>query len=217
MYLPFLGVALSNQFRQRKVISVEKMTPSAQVLYLYFLYRMGEQTVIKKQAAEDLHMTRMSVTRASEQLLAMQLITQEAHGKEQWMRAVASGMEYYKMAKPYLINPVQRVITTERTEEIYGLPFAGESALSLHSMLNNPVISVVAARKDNPMIQPLVEIDERWETGKNLIHIELWKYDPSLFSRENAVDPISLAVSLKDSTDERIQGELEEYLDGLSW
>ena len=216
-YLPFLGIALSNEFPNLKRANAERMSPSAQVLYLYFLYQARELPVIKKEAAEDLQMTRMSVTRASEQLLAMGLITQDAHGKEQQMKATAVGRDYYELGKPYLINPVQRIITTKQSAEIELLPLSGESALSVHSMLNEPKIIVKAIDKSSNLLKTLPVIDERWEPDKQLVQIECWKYNPSLFAAEGSVDPVSLAVSLKDHPDERVQGELEEYLEGLKW
>ncbi len=47
--------------------------------------------------------------------------------------------------------------------------------------------------------------------------LELWKYDPSPFAINREVDPVSLAMSLCENEDERIQGELEEYLEGYEW
>lgn len=217
IYLPFLGVFLSNQFRKQKRIELKKMTPSAQVLFLYFLYQVRDQTVVKKKAAEDLHTTRMSISRASEQLLAMKLITQEAHGKELRMKAVRVGKDYYKLALPYLVNPVQKVITLNKTDTVCGLPAAGESALSLHSMLNSPIIPVVAADKGSEILSSAESLDERWESTENLIRVECWKYDPCLFAKGNTVDPVSLAASLQNESDERVQGELLDYLEGVRW
>jgi len=217
IYLPFLGVYLSNHFRKEKKIGLEKMTPSAQTLFLYFLYQVREQSVIKKKAAEDLHMSRMSISRASDQLLAMKLITQEAHGKELRMQAVKVGKDYYNLAKSYLINPVQRVITIKRTEMTRALPAAGESALSLHSMLNSPSIPVVAIDKGSEMLSSVEPLDERWESTDSLIRVECWKYDPCLFAKGNTVDPVSLAISLQNENDERVQGELLEYMEDIKW
>ena len=38
LYLPFLGMALSNRFIKQVKIATNQMSPSAQVLFLYFLY-----------------------------------------------------------------------------------------------------------------------------------------------------------------------------------
>ena len=38
IYLPFLGISMSNQFKKEKEISVDRFTPASQCLFLYFLY-----------------------------------------------------------------------------------------------------------------------------------------------------------------------------------
>ncbi len=217
VYLPFLGILLNNQFSARKTIDIQRMIPSTQVLFLYFLYYAKANPLIKKQAAEELGMSQMSVTRASEQLLAMGLITQEPHGKEQRMKATAVGKEFYQMGKPYLIDPVQRILTVKQTEQLKQLPLAGESALSEVSMLNAPQLPVAAVSKVSPQIASLIEADENWQPEEKLMKLELWKYDPVLFTKGGIVDPVSLEVSLKDEPDEQVQGELEKYLGGIRW
>lgn len=217
LYLPFLGMALSNRFIKQVNIATNQMSPSAQVLFLYFLYRAGSRKIIKKEAAEALHMTQMSVSRASEQLLAMSLITQESFGKAVQMQAVATGKELYMLAEDYLINPVHRALTVEKSDLLSNYPVAGETALSLHSMLSQPAIPVVAIGKGDSVLSSLAPVDEQWDVGRNVTRVEVWKYDPAIFSAEQTVDPVSLAASLKGSSDERIQGELEDYLEGLKW
>ena len=217
IFLPFLGVALSNRFVEQKTLPSNKMSPMTQVLFLYFIYKAGDKPVFKKQAALELNISQMSVTRASTQLEAMGLIKQEAQGKELWMKATATGQEYYDLARPFLINPLHKTLVTNRTPELMDLTKAGETALSMHSMLNAPPVPVVAADKKAILIQDLKIVDEKWQPENELIQVELWKYDPALFSYDGTVDPISLAVSLRDVHDERVQGELEDYLEGLRW
>ena len=75
IYLPFLGILLSNKFKKVKEIKKEKMMPATQQLFLFLFYRKGS-SVLKSEAADALRLTRTSITRASEQLLAMDLIEQ---------------------------------------------------------------------------------------------------------------------------------------------
>ena len=50
-----------------------------------------------------------------------------------------------------------------------------------------------------------------------MLHVEIWKYNPLLFENDEMVDPVSMSLSLQDCMDERVQGELEEYMEGLEW
>ena len=45
----------------------------------------------------------------------------------------------------------------------------------------------------------------------------MWNYPPRLLGDGNAVDQISLYLSLRDDTDERIQQALEELLEEIRW
>ncbi len=215
IYLPFMGMMLSNRLVQPKHINSRKMMPVAQMLFLHMLYNGQNRPMLKKDAAEFLRVTRTSITRASEQLLSMELINQEIYGKECYMMLVTTGLDLFEKAKQFLINPVQSVVTTSDKFDSY--PLSGESALSMCSMLNAPKVPVRAVYKAEVNVKEIPEIDLRWSSVDNAVNVELWKYDPRLFERNGIVDPISLAMSLTDNTDERIEASIEEYLEGYEW
>jgi DNA-binding MarR family transcriptional regulator len=206
---------LSNNFKKKLAVSGDKMMPATQCLFLYLLYNGDKRPVIKTQAAEELGLTKTSITRASEQLKAMGLISEKRIGKETEMIAVASGLELYERAKAHLIKPVQRSFFISVAAPVHGF-IAGESALSDKSMLGKPKTDVLAIYKGSEDAQLLQEVDPRWNEG-TVVMIELWKYDPGLFAKDGTVDPVSLAMSLSDNEDERVQGELQEYLEGYKW
>jgi len=128
------------------------------------------------------------------------------------MKAVNCGGDYFRSAIEYLISPVQRTFITEMSEEIRSMPDAGETALSNHSILGSPAIPVKAIYKGNDLLSALQPLDEKWDSDKELVRIECWKYDPVLFSSEGSVDPVSLFASLRENPDERIQGALNDYI-----
>lgn len=215
LYLPFLGMMLTNHFTHQKLINAEKMMPVTQALFLHLLYNCNGKPMLKKDAAEYLGVARTSITRASDQLLSMGLIKQEKLGKECLMMPVANGMDLYEKAKEFLINPVQSAIITIGDYDSY--PLSGESALSKCSMLNAPQIPVRAVFKSDVDAKEMHESDVRWTTDENALCIELWKYDPSLFANNGVVDPISLAMSFSDNVDERIEASVEECLERYKW
>lgn len=217
LYLPFLGVALENSFRKKQEIQSEKMMPVTQTLFLYLLYECSNQKIMKKQAAEYLNVTRTSITRASEQLEKMGLISQEMNGKECYMWTAASGYELFQKAKKYLINPVQKIYMTENCNAIQAMPVAGESALAMQSMINPSRIECFAMDKSLEKEYSFEKLDERWEEDKKLVQVEFWKYDPKKFSKNNMVDVVSLYMSLKDVKDERIEEALDEMMEEYEW
>ena len=216
VYLPFLGVMLSDQFRKINKVSAEKMMPVTQMLFIYLL-RQNTDYTLKSVAADALGLTRTSMTRASEQLLAMGLIDQEKVGKEFRMRIKYGQQGMWEKARPYLINPVQKRIVVRERDVKGNYLVAGESALSEYSMLNAPKVKTVALYKGSIKTEELEEIDARWEETENLLQLELWKYDPFIFADGDKVDRISLACSLADCEDERVEMAVEEMLEGNEW
>lgn len=217
LYLPFLGIALNNHFTRPKEIMAEKMMPVTQALFLYMLYRNVGKSVIKKDAAEALGVTRTSITRASDQLSDMGLISQEKRGKEYYMSVIGDCKALYEKAKPYMINPVQKLIIISENDLHKDFPLSGESALAKCTMLNPPKTPVYAVYKADVDPDKLHEIDIRWEPEEKVIQLELWKYDPNLFAKDGIVDPVSLSMYFEGTADERIEGSLEDYLEGYEW
>ena len=217
LYLPFLGMMLNNTFKKKKETRRDKMMPVTQLLFLYMLYKSKGQAVMKKDAAAAIGVTRTSITRASEQLAAMGLISQEMHGKEYYMRTVMSDLALYKKAKPYLINPIQRILITEADYRYSEYVYSGESALSKVTMLNEPKIPVRAVYKADFKADNIKEIDSKWITEEKPICLELWKYNPAMFANNGIVDPVSLSNCFDGNADERIEGAVEEYLEEWIW
>ena len=217
LYLPFLGMALSDSFVRNKEIQTDKMMPVTQALFLYLLYFGKNNPILKKDAAEALGVAKTSITRGSDQLDAMGLIEQESCGKECRMHTSGNGRELFEKAKPYLINPIQHTVTTEIDNSFLSFPLSGESALSKKTMLNEPKIPVRAVYKGRKDIKNLQDIDVRWNTDKNVIHLELWKYDPTLYENNGVVDPVSLYMCFENNVDERIEGAIKDYLEDYQW
>ena len=217
IYIPFLGVHLRNRFRNKKIISAEKMMPATQCLFLYLLYNPDPKGIIKSKAADALHLTRTSITRASDQLAEMSLISQQSHGREVLMLSGAFDKSFYESARPYLIDPVQKIMIVKQSDIPECAVYSGETALGKKTMLNAPKIDVYAISKNNELVKNLKTYDMQWSDSENLAVLQLWKYDPLLFSREKCADVVSLAESFKNNADERIEEAIEEYMEDYGW
>lgn len=216
IYLPFLGIMLRNNLKYSVEVA-GKMMPATQCLFLYLLHNNQNEYVLKKDAAEALGLTKTTITRASEQLKAMGLIIEEACGKEIHMKTVKTGYELYLLARPFLVSPVQRSIYTEKNSSFEKLVLAGESALSKKSMLGEPRYKTFAIYKGDEYVKEIEEIDIKWQEDVEVVRLEMWKYNPELFAKEGMVDLVSLALSLSENEDERVQGELERVLEEYEW
>lgn len=216
-YMPFLGVMLSNQFKRKIEFNSSKMMPSTQALFLYLLFKCKDKKVMKKQAAEDLGLTRTSITRASEQLSSMNLLGQDVNGKESLIYLVSYGRDSFDLARTYLINPVQKRLFVEIPMNSFNWPLSGVSALGKTSMINSPEVPCFAIDKNSVEANSLISIDVGWDIEKSCMEVELWKYNPVLFQKDGLVDPISLIMSLQNIEDERIEEAALQYLENFEW
>ncbi len=218
LYLPFLGLMLSDRFVKKKADrKLLRFMPITQVLLLYLIYKSGGKPIMKKDAAENLGVTKMSITRASEQLASLELISQDIRGKECYMTINGTGLQVYEKAKTFMINPVQKIITVSDISPFAQLCLSGESALSKCTMLSAPDIPEYAIDKTEVDVAKIPTIDERWDTRGEAVKLQLWKYDPKLFAQNGVVDPISLAQCYDEYADERIETAIEEYLEEYKW
>lgn len=214
IYLPFLGVVLQD-VHKKKSIKIDKMMPATQMLFLELLYQDSDAGYMKSEAARRLNLTKTSITRATAQLKSMGLIMQRKWGTEINIVRNYPRREYFEKARSYLINPVQRIIEVKKEENIFNLFVAGETALSSHSSLNPPEISEFAMYKGSDVVEQLQLTDSRYEEKESCMRVQLWKYNPAYFAKDGKVDMISLACSLADMDDERIEMSIEEMLEEL--
>lgn len=217
IYLFFLGIWLGKKNCKKCNIKSDKMMPATQSVFLYMFYKK-KKYFLKSEIASELKISRTSLTRASEQLIEMNLVTQTKVGKEYRMELVESGSKLYELAKTYLINPIYDEFYVENSDLLLNASVkAGVSALAECSMINSPKITEVAIFKDDAIVENLKKIDIRWDECENPVKVQLWKYPPQLFETENRVDIISMICSFRSEADERIEGEIEEIIRNAAW
>jgi DNA-binding MarR family transcriptional regulator len=217
IYMPFIGILFVNKFNKKNVIKVDKMMPATQQTFLYLLYYNKDQSIMKSALAKAVGLTRTSITRATDQLMQMQLITQEKKGKEIYIHCVEQGRGLYELAKPFLINPIHKELVIKKSEILLPLLKAGETALAEQTMLNPPALPEYAILKGNINLVDIIVSEPLWEENSNLKKIQIWKYDPNLFTKNEYVDPISLLCSFKENVDERIEQQLDMLLEEIKW
>lgn len=217
VYLPFLGVVLQERMKSVKT-PPERFSPAAQLILLYLIYDSIVPPIRKVDLAKRLELSTMNVTRAVQELEALELVTVEKAGRSDYVSAVDSGKALYEKALPYMIDPVQKRLYVRKSEKFAELPMAGEYALATHSMLNGPQIECKAiSRKKYKELDGIEEIDPAWSNSPDYIQLELWKYDPKVLADNTGVDVISLFLSLRENGDERVEQAVEEMLEGYKW
>ena len=210
IYLPFMAVYLQERYNAEKQPRKE-LLPSAQMLFLRFLY-LGAQELPMSQAAKDLNLTSMSISRASKQLVEMKLLNVRRDGVQKILFADETPELLFQKAKGKLLNPVKRTVYV--TEGLIGTELlkSGYSALAEYSMLNMPNVQCFASDSISKWQK---NTTNTLQDSKTQVAVELWRYDPKKLSDVKAVDVLSLALSLEDDQDERVEEAVEDMLRNL--
>lgn len=209
MYLPFMGLILQERFALQKVM-FEKLKPSAQMLLFYFLYGSAKK-LYQNQVVKKFGFSATSITRAVYQLKEAGLVSVCKDGIENVLYSEFTAKEIFEKARQYLINPVRKKIYIRKEILPLHLPKAGLTALSEKTMLNPPMLTAYACTSDtvpDKYDSELIDANEQAE-------IEVWKYNPCVLSADGIADPLSLAISLEDNNDERVEQMIENMLEKL--
>jgi hypothetical protein len=216
IYLPFFGLDFkkSAHYDDRKV---KIFSTSAQLAFLYFLYNK-DAVVNTTEFAKNMGFTTMTASRALNDLYDARLVKFDVGGKTGRSKKYKRipNPEYFEIGQKFMVTPVKKVVYTKKAPE--NAPIAGLEALSALSMINAPG-HPVRALSEKQMSKLDIEIINNQDMIKDqkYAEIEIWKYDPQLFTNTNQVNLFSLYVSLKEETDERIEQAIRSALRGETW
>ena len=214
IYLPFLGILL-NSARERTIKPVQRISFLTQKMILTAIYeRWNEVTVTK--AAEQLDITKMSASRCFDEIDFFDMPILGTKGKSRVINVPDDVKELWSSIEVYMRNPVINIFYIN---DNLNLPvFGGMSALAEYSMISdNKYPTYVVAKKD---IKDLALKDRL---------VDIKKDEPSCiiqevgyvvsFGKGDAIDPLSLLLSLSDDEkkDERIEISIREMLEEYVW
>lgn len=210
IYLPFMAVYLQERCSAEK-IPREEILPSAQMLLLHFVYG-GARGLSTSQAAKDLELTPTSISRASRQLEEMGLLHIRKVGVQRIMQSEESPKTLFQKAGDKLLNPIKRTVYIPKKYVGTDLLESGYSALAEYSMLNEPNVRSYAAER---ISQWKDFTTNSLQNSKVQVAVEMWRYNPRKLSTRNTVDELSLALTLREDADERVEEAVEEMLNKL--
>ena len=219
LYLPELGIALRELFRQQHA-KPDALSPAAQVTLLYALQQPAGLRMTLLAFAGQLHYSAMTMTRVANELLASGLADVSRNGRHRWLDFGTAKEDLWTRALPYLRSPVQQTA-------LVGLPDgqslppplarAGHTALADTTAIAAGNLATYAAGPEcwrALLRKGFVSVPlEEMASAK----IEIWRYDPMLLASNGRVDPLSLYLSLRDENDDRVAMALDELKAALPW
>ncbi len=208
LFLPFMGALLQERFDSERTLANEQLQPSAQVLLFHFIYGNNAPLYINR-LPERFGLSAMTVTRAAEQLTKAGLLNVHKDGVKKVLTCELTQKALYQKAHPMLINPVRKRFFIDNAELPNGSFLAGESALAQLTMLGAPSVAVYGLAKSEKFASQTTQLID----SDKQCQIELWRYNPTVLSGEQCADALSLALSLAQLQDERVEIAIEEILD----
>jgi len=204
----------------------KELMPMGQVLVLYYLLDQKGFKDLEDKAFKDLasffHTQPMQITRAAENLSALNLI-RENTGKEKNIRFNKPRKALWDELhdRKLLIDPVFKRVYTDR-HNFNNLLYSNSTALAAYTDIN-PTRQIFLAmdRKEYLKEQPNKKQEQVNPTDATYC-IEVWKYDPKLLVRfhstlKDVVDPLSLYISMSQNQDERVEMALDQLLRKTAW
>jgi len=220
LYLPDLGIDLREYFRHRSTAAPGTLSPAAQAMLIVALLRQPWQTEWQPSGvATALGYTPMTLSRVVKELTAAGLATPHTLGRTRCLLMERTPQEVWEQAQTILRTPVKRSIWVHHDPSNAAQPrrLAGLSALAHHSMLAEPKWPIYAISPAQWRAATQTGIEELPEALTGACQWQLWSYNPALLPSGITVDPLSLALSLQNNPDERIQLALDELKKQLPW
>lgn len=218
VYLPVLGMNLRERYTTRAQ-TTDRLRPSAQVLFLHTLSKPSASPNTPSGLARQLGYTAMAMGQALNQLEDAKLVRVHKEGRERLFELAGEPADLWTQAQPMLASPVsrKRYFVGVAAPASNGLA-CGLSALADYSTLAEPRVTAIAlARTQAKGLLDARDVHEVPSADEADLEVEVWAYEPSLLSDGPVVDRLSLYLSLREDTDERVQSALDEMMRSVAW
>ncbi len=223
----FLPMALVNLRESGgRAVAVEEdgsdtLSAPAQAVLLYYLQHTETRGWPLNHWAKALGYSPSTMTRVRAEFARHGLCEEHGGGRLLVFVFPEDRRVLWQKAGPRLVSPVRsrHHVVLNGASLASHLLRSGISALADLSMLATPPEDVYAVH--SPRFRELIDaavLKQMPAAVENSAVVERWKYDPVPLSAEGKrVDMLSLALSLRDNHDERVQGALDELLKDLPW
>lgn len=209
VFLPFIGTLLVDEKGIEKI--KDKFVYSTQLLFLAYMYN-HEKKVYVSDLSKSLPFSAMTLSRAVKQLEMTDLFLVYKDGVNKVIESKYSYKELFDRIQHYLLTPVRQAGYMDQSLVTDHMVLSGESALSEMSMLNPSRIRTYAVNEKDfdktQLIDELIDPDVQ-------VKVEIWAYNPQLFTHTNIADTLSIVLSFKENKDERIEKIIEDILKPL--
>lgn len=203
--------------KRRKAL---RLTPVAQYLLLYHLQVRSINRLSAIDLVNVMPYSYESIALGLTCLADVGLCYKEHSGpRKRVVHFNYSGAELWEKAKDFMINPIDQRIHCDEILSSNDFLICGTNALAHYSWLNpdKEKMVMVTAKELKQMKEDNLMVNANSFDGD--VIIESWKY-PAIKSSESNnkwVDRLSLALSLSDNNDPRVEKEVERIINEALW
>jgi hypothetical protein len=200
--------------REKPQLNIETDKPPVlfQLTVLYHLERENIDGITMRLLTQKLQTSYATVNRCVRWMTDKGFITLVG-GKEKQIRFNYQGKALWEMALPYMDTPIDSIVYVSEIETIENGLVSEQNALAEYSLLSGgPKRIAISKETYKNLRKENIQVDPMGESG-----VEIWKYNPLLLSDTRVVDRLSLYLILRHYEDERVQIELENMLNEITW
>ncbi len=220
LYLPDLGIDLREYFRKPSTAPGTALGPATQAMLITVLLRRPWCAQWQPaKVVSELGYTAMTLSRAIKEITVAGIATLRTEGRARWLHTERTAAETWEQAKPLLRSPIRRRVWARPIAKWKPphVKLAGLSALARYSMLSEPQWPSFAVSPAQWKTATEAGIETLPEPLPGACEWELWQYNPALVPNNETVDPLSLTLSLRGNSDERVQLALDELKERFPW
>lgn len=213
-HLPML---VANE-RVRRTKIAKTLTPVAQYILLYHLQEESLEGMAARDMEGRLPYAYTSITLGITCLADLGLCEKVADGsKRKVMHFQKAGKELWERALPLLVNPVEQKIYCDEFLSEASFPVCGINALAHYTRLNPDPEQIIMMSMERFRELKASGALVRPNEFDGSVVVEAWKYPPVTKKGETPqwVDKLSLALSLRDDDDPRVEKEVELMIEQL--
>ncbi len=218
LFLPQILVDLRDYFPRRKPPPRNTLSYPAQLVVLYHLLKMPIDPYSLRELAKRIGYSAMTLSNVADELSGLDLCKERTSGRTRNLQFILPGRKLWEEVLPRLRTPVHTYRwICDIPPHIIAIK-AGITALSAYTQIADDLIPTYVIRdREYRKLLETGDIVGCHGPDEAKAKIEVWFYTPELLAADYRVDRLSLYITLRNSSDERVIKALRQILGGVQW